>query len=375
MPRRVGPVLLAMVAAGCVGGPPAPPASDVAVALEEIATGLSEPVHVVATGNGSELWVVEQTGKLRALDADGAPPRTVLDLSSRTQAGGERGFLSVALDPRFSETGTFYVSYTDNAGDSVLARYRVGDGGEVEADSGETVLTQAQPFSNHNGGLALFGPDGYLYIGFGDGGGQGDPSGNGQKPSTWLGKLLRLNVTNETTYSVPEDNPFRAKAGWLPEIWAYGLRNPWRFSFDRATGDLWIADVGQWEWEEIDRRAAESEGGENYGWNLFEGSHRFRAGDAPDHVRPVYDYRRTGGHCAVTGGYVYRGEAIPALVGSYVFGDYCSGVVWTLTRVGESWEPRLLLDKDLSIASFGEDAQGEILVIDRGGSIQRIVAG
>lgn len=381
MARGLTGWLLALVLAACLGGPPTPGPSDVRVLLEEVASGFASPVFATSAPDGSgRLFVVEQAGVVRVLKGGQRLERPFLDITDLVESGGERGLFSIAFPPDFNETRAVYVSYTKKGGDSVVAHYPLAEGEEdvLDASSGAATLTQSQPQSNHNGGMILFGPDGYLYIGFGDGGGAGDrgsghaSEGNGQSLGTWLGKLLRIDVSGTQTYTVPDDNPDLG-AGARPEIWAYGLRNPWRFGFDRETGDLWIGDVGQWEREEIDFQAAASRGGENYGWNVFEGTKRFRAGEAKDHVPPVYDYSRAGGHCSVTGGYVYRGEAIPALRGAYVFGDYCSGLIWSLAKRGEEWDARLLLESGLSISSFGEDAAGEILVVHHGGSVHRLV--
>jgi glucose/arabinose dehydrogenase len=222
--------------------------------------------------------------------------------------------------------------------------------------------------------MLAFGPDGMLYMGLGDGGGGGDPHGNGQSTGTLLGKLLRIDVSGDA-YTNPEDNPF-AGGGGKAEIWAYGLRNPWRFSFDRLTGDLWIGDVGQNSREEIDFQAAGSQGGQNYGWNIWEGTRSFEpVADPPPTVAPVAEYGHEDGHCSVTGGYVYRGSAVPDLRGTYVYGDYCSGVVWGLRPAGDAWETRELLRAGARISSFGEDEAGELYLVDHGGALHRIVQG
>jgi glucose/arabinose dehydrogenase len=261
-----------------------------------------------------------------------------------------------------------------------VVRYRVSptDRNVADPDSARTVLSQPQPYANHNGGHLAFGPDGYLYIGLGDGGSANDPQGNGQNLATLLGKLLRINVDGGEPYAIPADNPFRERQGARAEIWGYGLRNPWRYSFDRATGDLYIADVGQSAWEEIDVQPAGSPGGENYGWNLMEGAH-CRPGAACDPsglTLPVTEYGRSMG-CSVTGGYVYRGTAQPGLIGAYVYGDYCSGRIWRLARGADgSWKSTELLQaRGVQVSSFGEDESGELYLTSLGeGSVYRLVA-
>jgi glucose/arabinose dehydrogenase len=272
----------------------------------------------------------------------------------------------------------FYVDYTRaEDGATVVARYGIDPEDQDRALPGsfEEVLTVPQPFGNHNGGMTAFGPDGYLYIALGDGGGSGDPGGNGQDPSSLLGSILRIDVeSSRRPYAVPADNPFVGREGYREEIWAWGLRNPWRFSFDRRTGDLYIADVGQRLWEEIDFQHAGSPGGENYGWNRTEGSHCYDADtcDMSDLTAPVHEYGHDAG-CSVTGGYVYRGTGSPGLFGVYLFGDYCSGRIWGLSRSSGAWTATELADTELSIVSFGESASGEIYVVDIGGEIYRLV--
>jgi glucose/arabinose dehydrogenase len=299
-------------------------------------------------------------------------PVPLLDLSSQVSLGAEQGLLGLA----FSPDGRFlYVNFTDTKGDThvtVFAMHR----GRADPATRRDVLFVRQPFSNHNGGNLVFGPDGYLYIGLGDGGGGGDPQGNGQSLSTLLGKILRISPhpTGGRPYTVPASNPFVHRAGARPEIWAYGLRNPWRFSFDRATGDLWIGDVGQSSWEEVDVQRASSTGGENYGWNAMEGMHAYGgASPPPGAVPPVFEYPHTGGRCAVTGGYVYRGSAIPALVGAYVFGDFCAGRLEALRmrggRIVDHWS---LGPTVPNLSSFGEDGSGELYAMSLSGGVYRL---
>nr|MDQ3957927.1 PQQ-dependent sugar dehydrogenase [Actinomycetota bacterium] len=301
-----------------------------------------------------------------------------LDVSDRTEGGGEQGLLGLAFHPRYPDNGRFFVNYTDTNGDTVIAEYRRSRRryGQARRASERILLQVDQPFSNHNGGGLEFGPDGFLYIALGDGGSAGDPQGNGQRKDTLLGKILRIDVgpRGADGYAIPEDNPFAGQPTARGEIWAYGLRNPWRISFDRRTGDLWIGDVGQGEWEEVNREPAGSAGGLNYGWNVKEGRSCYPAGSdctvpgvTEDMTDPLAVYSHADG-CSVTGGYVYRGDAYPVLRGSYLFGDYCSGKVWSVVAGGpDRQEPVELLDTDLSISSFGESVTGELFVTDLGG--------
>jgi glucose/arabinose dehydrogenase len=358
---------------------PSPPGSDpspgtpdlsrVRLRLETVAT--FEAPLAMATRTGDEaLFVAEKTGRVRAIRDGRVDGGTVLDLSGQVSTGSEQGLLGLA----FSPDGEFlYVNYTDVAGDTRVVEYEMGES-RVRAGSAREVISVDQPYANHNGGNLAFGPDGYLYIGLGDGGSGGDPQDNGQSLSTRLGKMLRIEPRPRDggQFGVPADNPFRGREGVEPLIWAYGLRNPWRYSFDRATGDLWIGDVGQSSMEEIDFQPADSGGGENYGWNRLEGTVPYE-GAAPDNaVPPVHEYP-TGQGCAVTGGYVYRGSAIPNLHGAYVFGDYCGGFIRGLVLENGEVTQREDLGLDVSgLASFGEDQQGELYVLSLGGEVYRI---
>jgi glucose/arabinose dehydrogenase len=276
--------------------------------------------------------------------------------------------LSVAFPPGYSDGGRFYVNYTDSAGNTIVARYRLSDDPDVaDASSEEIIVAVDQPYSNHNGGQLAFGPiDGFLYIGLGDGGRAGDPENRAQNPQTLLGKLLRIDVEtgNPQEYTVPADNPYALTPGYRPEIWALGLRNPWRFSFDLATGDLFIGDVGQGQYEEIDYQPASSAGGENYGWRIMEGTHCFNPQDCASSglTLPVMEYEHTQGNCSVTGGHVSRGAAHPGLTGVYFYADYCTGRVWGLRRLGSAWENRLLYDAPFRISSFGVDEASNLWV-------------
>lgn len=346
------------------------------IGLEPVAMGFQQPLEVVDAGDDSgRLFVVEKEGTIRIV-VDGEVIKTpFLDITDRVGSGAyEQGLLGLAFAPDYAESGLFYVNYTDLSGNTMVARFAVTDDPNVADPSSEmAILRQAQPHPNHNGGHIAFGPDGYLYIGLGDGGSGGDPQGNAQRLDTWLGKILRIEVDPEyvpegQSYGIPEDNPFIEQEGALPEIWAYGLRNPWRFSFDRETGDLWIADVGQSQLEEINV-AAVDEAGVNYGWNPTEGTQCYlEAGcDTTGFTLPVLEYTHEFG-CSVTGGYVYRGEDMPDLQGTYLFADYCTGLVWSGTSEdGATWTMSDPVETGLGISAFGEDAEGNLYVTDLNG--------
>jgi glucose/arabinose dehydrogenase len=344
--------------------------------LEKTADGYNKPLYLTHAGDGSDrIFIVEQRGVIWILDKDRRQIETpYLDISARVRSGGEQGLLGLAFHPQYRENGLFYVHYSDKKGDTVISRFKVSENPDrANGDSEEIIMTAEQPYSNHNGGQIAFGPDGYLYIGLGDGGSGGDPLGNGQNTDTLLGAILRIDVDGENTYNIPAGNPFKEPENGRPEIWTFGLRNPWRFSFDRLTGDLYIGDVGQNQWEEINHQDADNPGGENYGWNQMEGSHCYKAGCASvAYTPPVAEYSHREG-CSVTGGYVYRGAIAQNLDGIYIYGDYCSGRIWTLQRLETGqWESKTWLDTSFAISSFGEDGAGEIYVIDHGGGVYRI---
>ena len=307
----------------------------------------------------------------------GRPQKAFLDIADRISTGGERGLLGLALHPRFATNHRFFVNYTNQAGDTHISEFRSTSADAADAATERVLLVVAQPFANHNGGGLAFGSDGRLYVGLGDGGSGGDPLGNGQKLDTLLGKMLRIDVDGTLPYAIPADNPFRSTGGARPEIWAYGLRNPFRFSFDRTTGDLYIGDVGQSRVEEIDVGVVSRKGGENYGWNVTEGSQCYSPQNGCDRTGitlPVYEYTHDEG-CSVTGGAVYRGCRIPALAGTYFFGDFCTGFVRSLRLVGgKATEVRTWtsLQGVNQISSFGRDADGEIYVVDYDGEIYRL---
>lgn len=357
-----------------VAGPPT-------IRLESVAIGLSEPIGLFNAGDGSgRLFIIEQAGTIRILQSGtvGQPP--FLDIQERVSAGGERGLLGLAFHPQFEENGRFFVNYTSSAGGlhTVISEFKVGAGG-ADPGSERILLTIPQPFANHNGGNIIFGPDGFLYIGMGDGGAANDPQGNGQNLGALLGKMLRIDVDQKSgakEYAVSSDNPFVATPGAAPEVWAYGLRNPWRFSFDPQTGLLYAGDVGQNAREEID---VIRKGG-NYGWSPMEGmicTPGVNNGncDKSRYDLPIIDYPRSEG-TTVVGGYVYRGSAISNLAGAYLYGDFGSGRLWMLRYDGSAVsDQRLLLETGKSISSFGEDEQRELYLIDYSGEIFKIVSG
>ncbi len=386
---------------------PLPAVTWPSVALGQVATGYASPVQITNAGDGTDqLFVVERAGRIKILGAG-----TFLDISSIVMSGGEQGLLSVAFPPNFSTSQVFYVYFTDNRagnqGNNVLARFHVSpvDPDVADPNSGEPLLGFPHPNqTNHNGGQLMFGPDDNLYIGTGDGGGSGDPYENAQNLDALLGKILRLDVGGATPvlptpgpnslylplianaagmpYRIPPDNPFVGDPNALDEIWAYGVRNPWRFSFDRATGDLWIGDVGQGSWEEIDYQPAASSGGQNYGWDCREGLHAYTDtnGDLNANctgltfVDPIYDYPHDSGRCSITGGFVYRGAAYTALQGIYFYADYCSGGVWGVQPDGEAWAASgELVNAGFGPSAFGESEAGELYLVRLDGTIFQVV--
>ncbi len=350
------------------------------VSAVRMSGGLVQPVYVTHSGDGSgRLFAVEQGGRIRIIRSDALVAKPFLDITDRVLSGGERGLLSVAFPHGFATSGRFYVDYTRRPdGATVIARYRVtADADIAYSASEEVLLVIGQPFANHNGGQLAFGPDGFLYIGMGDGGSGGDPLNNAQNPFSLLGKVLRIDAESAAPlYAVPPDNPF-AQGGGLPEIWSLGLRNPWRFSFDRLTGDLYIGDVGQNLYEEIDYQTAAAPGGGNYGWNTMEASHCYLTPSCNSEglILPVAEYDHSQGDCAVTGGMVYRGRKYPDLQGVYFYGDYCSGRVRGLRDEGGRFSSIVLLDLPFGISTFGEDEGGNLYLADyASGDIYRVIA-
>ena len=376
-------------ASGSVTGSTNPPLASGPdrLRLETVARGLDQPIGISRAGDGSgRLFINEQAGLIRVVLPDGTLlAQPFIDLRDRIESGGERGLLGVAFHPDFAHNRRLFVHYS-RAGDgaTVVSELRASaDGTRADPTSERILLTVSQPYVNHNGGEIAFGPDGYFYIGLGDGGSRGDPHGNGQNLRTLLGKILRIDVDGANAagkaYAIPPDNPF-AEGGLrpgqgLPEIWAYGLRNPWRFSFDREWGDLYIGDVGQGTWEEIDRQPGDSRGGENYGWNVMEGRHCYSGQcDQAGFVKPIAEYSHSDSQgCSVTGGYVYRGTRQPVLRGVYIFGDYCAGTIFTLQVDEGTITPKPVADTGLKIPSFGEGEDGEIYVVALDGTLSRVV--
>lgn len=345
--------------------------------LEQVAAGLANPLFLTAPPDDARLFIVEQPGRIRVMQNGRLLPEPFLDIADRTSSGGEQGLLSVAFHPRYGENGQFYVNYTDREGDTRIERYHVGpDPNRADPNSASLVLRVPQPFSNHNGGLVAFGPDGKLYIGMGDGGSGGDPQGHGQNRGTLLGALLRIDVDAGEPYAIPADNPFVGMADAKQEIWATGVRNPWRFAWDRKDGLLYMADVGQNAWEEINAVPA-GQGGLNFGWDTMEGSHCFGSASCARAglVLPVAEYGHEDG-CSVTGGYVYRGVRVPALQGRYVYGDFCKGWVRTFRLVnGRAVDEREWSPEVGNILSFGEDASGELYLLSASGAVYRFAPG
>ncbi len=388
MERRM-PVLLSILACAALAAgacsnsnEPEPDPGDTntgqpQLAVEVVAGGLSSPLYLTAPAGDSRLFVVEQPGRVRIIEATQLLGAPFLDITDRVRSGGERGLLSIAFHPDYASNGFFYVSYTDGNGDSRIERYSVSaDPDLADSGSAKLILQVEQPFSNHNGGLILFGPDGMLYFGLGDGGSGGDPRGHGQDRSTLLGAILRIDVDGGDPFAVPFDNPFVGNPNARDEIWAYGLRNPWRFAFDREAGQLYIADVGQNAWEEIDVVSA-SAAGLNFGWNVMEGAHCFNSDSCDQRglVLPAVEYGHSQG-CSVTGGYVYRGNAVPQVRGHYFYSDFCRGFLRSFRFSGSSVsDEREWSVGDLgNVLSFGEGADGELYILSGNGRVYRLVA-
>ena len=360
--------------------PPTPPAPTVepspapqtavpatSIQWEAIASGFDTPVGLAHAGD-ERLFIVEQPGRIRLIQDGQVLATPFLDIANIVNdSANEQGLLGLAFHPEYGSNGRFYVNYSGDNGETIIAEYGVSnDPNTADSTSGRILLTIPQPYGNHNGGQLAFGPDGYLYIGMGDGGSQNDPQNNAQNGASLLGKILRLDV-NQEPYAIPTDNPFVGQSGVRGEIWAFGLRNPWRFSFDKLTGDLFIADVGQNEWEEISWQPA-GLGGQNYGWRIYEGSQCYLDDcNTPNLTAPIAEYSHSGGHCSVTGGYMYRGTAVPALWGNYFLADYCSGAIWRLfpNPSTGAWDLAEVGRANFRIASFGEDVYGELYILSQ----------
>jgi glucose/arabinose dehydrogenase len=371
------PVPSATPGTSCAAGTPV--SGVPALGARLVASGLRNPLDLrAAPGDHERLYVVEQGGRVRIVRSGQLQATPFLDLSGRISSGGERGLLGLAFHPQFATNGRLFVNYTNPGGDTHVAEFRARSADAADPSSERVLLTETQPFANHNGGGLAFDGSGRLLIALGDGGSGGDPLGNGQRLDTFLGKILRIDVDAGTPYAVPADNPFRSTAGAAPEIWAYGLRNPFRIAVDRPTGDLYIGDVGQSRVEEIDVGLASRRGGENYGWNTMEGSQCFRPSSGCDRtglLLPAYEYSHAEG-CSVTGGVVYRGCRMPDLAGTYFFGDFCTGLVRSFRLAGgqatdvRDWTAGLRgID---SPVSFGLDADGEVYVVDYDGEVYRL---
>lgn len=340
-----------------------------------VTSGLENPLFLTQAGDGSgRLFVVEQPGRIRVLEGHALLPAPFLDITKQVLSGGERGLLGLAFHPDYRRNGRFFVNYTRKQdGATVLAEYRRGSIATSAVTEERILLIVPQPYPNHNGGMLAFGHDGYLYVGLGDGGSKGDPENHAQNLEDLLGKILRIDVDRGDPYGIPMDNPF-AKEGGRPEIYAFGLRNPWRFSFDVKTGNLWVADVGQYKWEEINVVAR----GGNYGWRVMEGTHCFHPSTdchTTTFSMPLYEYSHEKGRCSIIGGYLYRGQAISSLAGTYVYGDFCSGEIFALQnppRDQPLGEAHMILKTSLHISSFGEDAAGELYVLDHNGGVYRL---
>lgn len=363
------------------------------IELEQYATGFLSPVDITNAGD-DRLFVVERSGRIKIIDENAivisTPFLDIDNLVTQTSGQNEQGLLGLAFHPDYINNGYFFVNYIGNDEDTYIVRYSrdASDSNLADPNSALTILKIDQPTWNHNGGCIKFGPDGYLYVGMGDGGSGNDPWGtwgNGQNTQTMLGKILRIDIDNGSPYSIPSDNPFINDANVLDEIWAIGVRNPWRFSFDKQTGDLWIGDVGQNAWEEIDFQPANSPGGENYGWRCYEGNHlngnvnTSNCGSSDEYVSPIYEVQHSGfsGPCSITGGFVYRGEDYPDLEGIYIFADYCTGEFFTVASDGSGgWVGQEVADFNYDISTFGEDVDGEIYCARMGqGRIYKVVSG
>jgi glucose/arabinose dehydrogenase len=342
---------------------------------ELVVDDLNDPLHLVSPPSDPRLFIVEQAGRVFVYQpGQGLRDTPFLDLTDRVSCCGERGLLSLAFHPEYATNGFAFATFTDEDGATRVERFTVSsDPNVANPASAKVVIVVEQPYANHNGGLSVFGPDGMLYVGLGDGGSAGDPQGHGQNLSTLLGSLLRIDVDTDAPYQIPPDNPFVGRAGAREEIWAYGLRNPWRFAFDSSSGELYIADVGQNLWEEVNREPA-GQGGQNYGWNVMEGAHCHGAGtcDQTGLTLPIYEYDHDDG-CSITGGHVYRGTAIPDVIGHYFFADFCEGWVRSLRPAGGTPQ---VVEWDLGnlgrITSFGVDSLGELYVVTVNGRVYRI---
>ncbi len=378
--------ILALAALAWSAVAPLTAAAAGGITLSHVVGGFSNPTQITSARDGSgRLFVVEQRGTIRVIKGGVVQPGFFMDIRSKVEDGGERGLLGLAFDPNFKTNHRLFVYYTRNGGDIVVSRFvtNAARTNVTESSARPVLAIEHSAQSNHNGGALAFGPHGYLFIGVGDGGGAGDPANNGQRKSVLLGKILRINVNGSGSgafnhYSIPSSNPFAGSRPGRGEIWDYGLRNPWRISFDRGTGKLFIADVGQNRYEEIDRERAGFTGGRNYGWDAMEGRHCYTASKCPlaGDTLPNAEYSHSGGNCSITGGYVYRGPTQTALVGKYVFADFCSGRIWTIPHNGlaVNTPETLRADTDKMITSFGESENAELYAVTTTGDVYRVLA-
>ena len=379
---RLLAIAAAVAMSACSSGEstdPTPLPTDFTLRLQEIASGLSSPVYLTSPAADSRLFVVEQSGRIRIIENGQLLATPFLDIVSRVGSGGERGMLSVAFHPAYKTNGFFYVYFTGTSGEIRVERFTVStNANQANAASSKLILSVPHPRSNHNGGLAMFGPDGMLYLGLGDGGGGGDPDLAGQNVNTLLGKLLRIDVDTGDPYAIPSGNPFANRNDARREIWAYGLRNPWRFAFDRSAGNLYVADVGQGAFEEVNV-VASTRAGVNYGWSVLEGSSCFGASSCNKSglELPVLEYGHGNNQCSVTGGFVYRGSAMPELAGVYFYSDYCAGWVksFKLSGGAATDERDWNLGSIGNVTSYGEDASGELYLTSSNGRVYKFVKG
>jgi len=374
--------MLVIAGLGWSAAGPSPAAAAFGISLDSIVGGLESPTQITNAGDGTDrLFVVEQRGTVRVIQGGVLQPGFFLDIRSKVEDGGERGLLGLAFSPNFETNRQLFVFYTRNGGDIVVTRFTT-NAPRTNADESThrpLFLIEHSAQTNHNGGGLTFGPNGLLYIAVGDGGGSGDPGNDAQETTTTLlGKILRVNVNGTKSgpfhhYSNPAANPFKGSTRGRDEIWAYGLRNPWRISFDRVTGQLFIGDVGQGRWEEIDREKPGIRGGRNYGWNAMEGFHCYTASKCPlsGDTLPVAEYSHSGGNCSITGGFVYRGPTQTELVAQYAFADYCSGRIWTMPNT--SGVMTLRADTSQNITSFGESENGELYAVTSSGTVYRVL--
>ena len=378
--------ILALAALAWSAAAPLTAVGAFAISLQNVVGGLESPTQITNANDGTNrLFVVEQRGTIRVIQGGVLQPGFFMNIAGKVENGGERGLLGLAFDPNFVTNRRLFVYYTRNGGDIVVSRFvtNAARTDVIESSARPLLLIEHSANTNHNGGAMAFGPHGYLYIGTGDGGGAGDPANNGQKKSTLLGKILRINVNGSGAgtfnhYSVPASNPFAGSRPGRGEIWDYGLRNPWRISFDRGTGKLFIADVGQGRREEVNREKAGFTGGRNYGWDAMEGTLCYTASKCPlaGDTLPNAQYSHSGGNCSITGGYVYRGPTQTALVGLYVFADWCSGRIWTLPHnaAAVNAPETLRADTNQNITSFGESENGELYAVTSDGHVYQVLA-